>query len=130
VWVGRRLKDRDRESFLFLVGLSAPALHCFAFDTAAQLDVDLATVTSTFQHPVFGPNVQKIAQMKLKSLMPSADNPLGGASGIVGNLLGQKSNPNNGQSPNAPQQPNPVNQVHDILGRKKKQTADQPSPKQ
>jgi len=68
--------------------------------------------------------------MKLKSLMPSADNPLGGASGIVGNLLGQKSNPNNGQSPNAPQQPNPVNQVHDIIGRKKKQTADQPSPKQ
>ena len=64
-----------------------------------------ATVTGTFQHPVFGPNVQKIAQMKLKGLMPSADNPLGGASGILGNLLGQKNaNPNQGQQPNTQQQ--------------------------
>ena len=65
-----------------------------------------ATVTGTFQHPVFGPNVQKIAQMKLKGLMPSADNPLGGASGILGNLLGQKNvTPNQGQQPNTQQQP-------------------------
>jgi AsmA protein len=86
-----------------------------------------ATVTGTFQHPVFGPNVQKIAQMKIKGLMPSADNPLGGASGILGNLLGQKNvTPNQGQQPNTQQQPNPVNQILDIFGKKKKQNDDQP----
>jgi AsmA protein len=88
-----------------------------------------ATVTGTFQHPVFGPNVQKIAQMKLNNLMPSADNPLGGASGILGNLLGQKNaNANQGQQPNTQQQLNPVNQILDIFGKKKKNT-DQPPPK-
>jgi AsmA protein len=88
-----------------------------------------ATVTGTFQHPLFGPNVQKIAQMKLKNLMPNADNPLGGASGILGNLLGQKNaNPNPGEKPNTQQQPNPVDQILDIFGRKKKST-DQPPPK-
>jgi len=88
-----------------------------------------ATVTGTFQHPVFGPNVQKIAQMKLKNLMPSADNPLGGASGILGNLLGQKNaNSNQGQKQNTQQQPNPVDQILDIFGKKKKNT-DQPPPK-
>jgi uncharacterized protein involved in outer membrane biogenesis len=89
-----------------------------------------ATVTGTFQHPLFRPNVQKIAQMKLKNLMPSTDNPLGGASGILGNLLGQK-NPNSdqGQKPNTQPQPNPVNQILDIFGRKK-QSPNQPPPKQ
>jgi hypothetical protein len=89
-----------------------------------------ATVTGTFQHPVFGPNVQKIAQMKLKNLMPSTDNPLGGASGILGNLLGQKNaNPNQGQKPNTQQQANPVDQILDIFG-KKKQSPNQPPPKE
>jgi AsmA protein len=88
-----------------------------------------ATVTGTFQHPVFGPNVQKITQMKVKGLMPSTDNPLGGASGILGNLLGQKNaNPNQGQPPNTQQQPNPVDQILDIFGKKKKNT-DQSPPK-
>ena len=86
-----------------------------------------ATVTGTFQHPVFAPNVQKIAQMKLKGLMPSADNPLGGASGILGNLLGQKNaTPSQGQQANPQQQANPVNQILDIFGKKKKQNNDQP----
>jgi uncharacterized protein involved in outer membrane biogenesis len=88
-----------------------------------------ATVTGTFQHPVFGPNVQKIAQMKVKGLMPSADNPLGGASGILGSLLGQKNATlNPGQQPKTQQQPNPVNQILDIFGRKKRNT-DQTPPK-
>jgi AsmA protein len=88
-----------------------------------------ATVAGTFQHPVFGPNVQKIAQMKLKGLMPSADNPLGGASGILGNLLGQKNtNPPQGQPANTQPQPNPVDQLLDIFGKKKKQNNDLPPP--
>ena len=84
-----------------------------------------AMVTGTLQHPVFGPNVQKIAQMNFKGLVPSADNPLGGASGILGNLLGQKNaNLNQGQPPNAQQQLNPVTQILDIFGKKKKQNTD------
>jgi AsmA protein len=89
-----------------------------------------ATVTGTFQHPVFAPNVQKVAQMKLKGLLPSADNPLGGASGILGNLLGQKNaNANPGQQQDPQQQLNPVNQILDIFGKKKKQNPDQTQPK-
>lgn len=88
-----------------------------------------ATVSGTFQHPLFGPNVQKIAQMKLKNLMPNADNPLGGASGILGSLLGQQNaNPNPGQKPNTQQRPSPVDQILDIFGKKKTNT-DQPPPK-
>ena len=88
-----------------------------------------ATVTGTFQHPVFGPNVQKIAQMKLKGLMPSTDNPLGGASGILGNLLGQKNaTASQGRQSNKQQQPNPVDQILDIFG-KKKTNPNQPPPK-
>src|ERR1700730_7657879 len=88
-----------------------------------------ATVTGTFQRPIFGPNVQKIAQMKLKNLMPSTENPLGGGSGILGNLLGQKNrNSDQGQKPNTQQQLNPVNQILDIFG-KKKQNPNQPPPK-
>ena len=62
--------------------------------------------------------------------MPSAENPLGGASGILGNLLGQGNvAPNQGQQPNTQQQPGPVGQILDIVGKKKKQNTDQPSPK-
>ncbi len=68
--------------------------------------------------------------MKLKNLMPSTDNPLGGGSGILGNLLWQKNaNSNQGQKPNTQQQPNPVDQILDILGRKK-QSPNQPPPKE
>jgi hypothetical protein len=59
--------------------------------------------------------------MKLKGLMPSADNPLGGALGMLGNLLGQKNaNPNQGQQPNTQPQPSPVDQILDIFGRRNK----------
>ena len=89
-----------------------------------------AMVTGTFQHPVFAPNVQKIAQMRLKGLVPSADNPLGGASGILGNFLGQKNaNPNQGQPPNSQQQSNPVDQILNIFGKKKQKDPNQPPPK-
>jgi AsmA protein len=71
-----------------------------------------ANVGGTFQNPVITPDVQKIAQMKLKGLMPSADNPLGTASSFLGGTAGQKGQP-------AGQQ-NPVNQIMGILGTKKK----------
>jgi len=75
-----------------------------------------AIVTGTFQNPKIVPDVQKMAQMKLKGLMPTADNPLGAASSILGGLTGQK-----GQQPAAGQQQNPVNQIMGLFGNKKKQ---------
>ena len=73
-----------------------------------------ATITGTFQNPKFAPDVQKMAQMKLKGLIPSGDNPLGS---LLGGLTGQK-----GQQPAAgqQQQQNPVNQVLGLFGTKKK----------
>jgi AsmA protein len=72
-----------------------------------------ATVTGTFQNPKFAPDVQKMAQMKLKGLIPSGDNPLGS---LLGGMTGQK-----GQAPAAgQQQQNPVNQVMGLFGTKKK----------
>ena len=74
-----------------------------------------ATVTGTFQNPKVMPDVQKMAQMKLKGLIPTGDNPLGAASSILGGLGGKKGQPATGQ------QPNPVNQVLGLFGGKKKQ---------
>jgi hypothetical protein len=65
--------------------------------------------------------VQKIAQMRMKGLMPSTDNPLGGAAGVLGNFLGQK-NAAQSQQPQGQQQQqqqNPVDQIMGIFGKKK-----------
>jgi AsmA protein len=77
-----------------------------------------ATVTGTFQNPKVMPDVQKMAQMKLKGLIPTGDNPLGAASSILGGLTGKKGQPAAGQQQ---QQQNPVNQVLGLFGNKKKQ---------
>jgi len=77
-----------------------------------------ANVTGTFDHPVFTPDVQKIAQMKLKGLMPSADNPLGGGAGVLGGLMGQKSTTTGTKG--QPQQQDPASQLMGIFGKKKK----------
>jgi AsmA protein len=74
-----------------------------------------AIVTGTFQNPRFAPDVQKIAQMRMKGLMPTSDNPLGAASSILGGASGKKGQPAAGQ------QPNPVDQVMGLFGSKKKQ---------
>ena len=47
-------------------------------------------ITGTFQNPHFAPDLQSVAQMKLKGLVPSFDNPGGGLSGVLGGFLGQK----------------------------------------
>lgn len=78
-----------------------------------------AKVTGTFQHPIFAPDVQKLAQMRVKGLIPTGNNPLGGASGVLGNLLGQK-NSNQAQPQGQQQQDqNPVNQIIGLFGKKK-----------
>src|ERR1700722_2317646 len=76
-----------------------------------------ATVTGTLQNPKIMPDVQKMAQMKLKGLIPTGANPLGAGSSILGGLMGQK-----GQAgTTGQQQQNPVNQVLGLFGQKKKQ---------
>jgi uncharacterized protein involved in outer membrane biogenesis len=47
-------------------------------------------VTGTFQHPQVAPDVQQIAQMKLKNLLPSSKNPGQLTTGILGAILGGK----------------------------------------
>ena len=92
-----------------------------------------AKVTGTFSHPIFAPDVQKLAQMRLKGLVPNSNNPLGGAAGLVGNILGQKNpaQPAQGQQAQQQQQQqqqNPVNQIIGLFG-KKKQNQSQPPQK-
>lgn len=53
-------------------------------------------ITGTFQNPSVSPDVQKIAQMKLKNLLPTSGNPGSLTSGILGAVLG--GNDQNGQS--------------------------------
>ena len=78
-----------------------------------------ATITGTLQNPKFAPDVQKMAQMKLKGIMPTADNPLGGATSILGQFTGQKGQPAKGQQPQKKQ--NTVDQIMGLFGDKKKQ---------
>jgi AsmA protein len=54
-------------------------------------------VTGTFQHPQVAPDVQQIAQMKLKNLLPSTKNPGQLTNGILGAILGGKNGSPNGQ---------------------------------
>jgi hypothetical protein len=53
-------------------------------------------VTGTFQHPAVAPDVQQLAQMKLKNLLPTSKNPGQLTSGIIGQILGSKNQGQNG----------------------------------
>src|SRR5262249_35921482 len=88
-------------------------------------------VTGTLSNPKFTPDVQQVAQMKLKGLMPDANNPLSAIS-VLNKLLGNPNSgshaqqKNQGQKPNQPQQqkdqqqkPNAVQQILDILQKNK-----------
>lgn len=81
-----------------------------------------ALVTGTFQHPHFAPDLQQLAQMKLKGLMPDFNNPTAAAAKIVGTLLNSQTG--NAQQQNATgsadrsQSPNPVQQLLGIFGKK------------
>ena len=76
-----------------------------------------ANVSGTLQNPRFTPDLQRMAQMKLKGMMPTGENPLGAAPSILGGVLGQKGQPAKGQQ----QQQNSVNQILGLFGTKKKQ---------
>jgi uncharacterized protein involved in outer membrane biogenesis len=80
-----------------------------------------ALVTGTFSNPRFAPDVQQLAQMKLKGLIPNMDNPASVA-GALQSLLGGAKPPAQGQpqqQTEQPQQEDPVQQLIGIFGKKK-----------
>jgi AsmA protein len=81
-----------------------------------------AIVTGTFANPKFAPDVQQIAQMKLKGLVPNLQNPGSLAGALQGLLGGAKTNPAGTQTQQQQQQQpqNPLDQVIDLFGKKKK----------
>jgi AsmA protein len=78
-------------------------------------------VTGRFQHPLVAPDVQQIAQMKLKNLLPTSKNP-GALStgGIVGSILGNQAGGNN-------QQGKGVQGILGAIGGKQQPNQQQPS---
>jgi hypothetical protein len=90
-------------------------------------------VTGTMSHPVFAPDMQALAKMKLNNLLPTVTDPsklvnaVGGkkgVGGIVGGLLGGGNGQQPGQNGAQQQQQQPSNPVNSILqqfGKKKKQ---------
>jgi hypothetical protein len=86
-------------------------------------------VTGTFKNPRFAPDLQKLAQMKLKGLMPNFNNPGGAASGILGTLLGQKGNQTQQPQQQQRQPQNGVQQLLDLFGKKPQKNPPPPPPK-
>jgi AsmA protein len=66
-------------------------------------------IGGTMSKPVVTPDVQKIAEMKLNNIVP-------GASGILGSLLGGKSQPQGQQAGKPAAQPSQQQQLQDALG--------------
>jgi hypothetical protein len=84
-------------------------------------------VTGTLSNPKFTPDAQQVAQMKLKGLMPDANNPSSAVS-VLNKLLGhgnggsQAQPQNQEQKPNQEQQqqkPNTAEQILDMLQKHK-----------
>jgi uncharacterized protein involved in outer membrane biogenesis len=86
-------------------------------------------VTGTFKNPRFAPDLQKLAQMKLKGLVPNFDNPGGAASGILGTLLGQKGAQTQQPQQQQQQPQNGVQQLLDLFGKKPQKNPPPPPPK-
>jgi uncharacterized protein involved in outer membrane biogenesis len=61
-------------------------------------------VTGTLHQPIFAPDLESVAQMKLKNLVPSVNNPSDLTNGILGQILGGKQAQSNGQQGQKPQQ--------------------------
>jgi hypothetical protein len=75
-----------------------------------------AIITGTFSNPHFQPDVQQLAQMKLKGLIPNMNNPssiTGALSGLLGGVKGQNGQ-TTAQQPG--QQQTPAGAAQQILG--------------
>ena len=73
-------------------------------------------ITGTTDHPVFAPDVQAIAKMKLNHLLPTSADPSKMAGGILGSVLGGKQQGN--QNNQGQQQQNPINNILKGFGKK------------
>jgi AsmA protein len=77
-------------------------------------------VTGTFRQPIFAPDFESIAQMKVKNLVPSMNNPSALTNGILGQILrGKPAAPNGQQQPNPQQEQAPLNDLFNIFKNKK-----------
>jgi AsmA protein len=86
-----------------------------------------AIVTGTFSNPKFAPDVQQIAQMKVKGLVPNLQNP-SSVTGALQNLLGApKNSPQASQTQQQQTPQDTVQQFIGLFGKKKK--PDQPPKK-
>lgn len=69
-------------------------------------------VKGSMSHPVFAPDMQAIAEMKMKHLLPTTQNP----GGILGSILGAAAGQKSGQKNN--NQQNPLNSLFNALKKK------------
>ncbi len=83
-------------------------------------------VTGSFQHPQVAPDVQQIAQMKLKNLLPTSKNPGQLTSGVLGALFGNKNQGGTTAQPSAGQQKGGIGGIVDALSGKQQQQNQQP----
>jgi len=88
-------------------------------------------VTGTFSNPTFAPDIQQIARMRVNGLVPNFNDPAS-ITGTLQALLGRPRNfgldsqpPENQQV----QEPNPVRQLTELFGKKKKPTHEAPTTK-
>ena len=72
-------------------------------------------VTGSLQRPMFAPDVEAMAQMKLKNLVPNLNNPSDLTNGLLGNILRGKPAAPNGQPGQDQQQTQPQNLENDLL---------------
>jgi hypothetical protein len=83
-----------------------------------------ALLTGTFSNPTFAPDVQQLAQMKIKGLIPNLSNPASVADTLQTFLGGPKppaqSQPQQQAKPQ-PQEADPLQQLIGLFGKKKQQ---------
>jgi uncharacterized protein involved in outer membrane biogenesis len=84
-------------------------------------------VTGSFQHPQVAPDLQQIAQMKLKNLLPTSKNPNQLTTGVLGAILGNKEGGANSQSTGG-QQKGGIGGILDAIGGKQQQPPQQQQP--
>ena len=76
-------------------------------------------VTGTTAHPVFTPDVQAIAKMKLNHLLPTSGDPSKMTNGLAGSVLNGLLGQQSGQQKNQKQQQSPLDSLFKQLGKKK-----------
>ena len=91
-------------------------------------------VTGNMAHPLFAPDVQAMAKMRLSNLLPTSGDPSKATSGLLNGVLGNKGGavggilggvlggqkPQQGQQGQQQQQQSPLNSIFDQLKKKKK----------